>query len=89
MLRLWRGSRPLVALTRGYAVLPVNDAAVSRAEQSVSTERIDRKCQEYAYVNSIPKEAFDRTMRFLMDRGISQTKALRTISYNVLVSKTL
>lgn len=37
------------------------------------------------YVGQLSMEAVDRTVRFLRDRGLSQTQALRTISLQVTV----
>jgi hypothetical protein len=90
MLRLWRGCRPLAA--RSFSTLPVEaagDTAVDLLERAVYSERIDRKCHDYASLDAISPKSLesrlDRTTNFLMQRGLDQTAAIRAISKHVHV----
>ncbi|OWZ22198.1 putative mitochondrial protein [Phytophthora megakarya] len=88
MLRLWRGSRPLAALARGFSVVPAQptvDAAAKASSQSIYSQRIGPKWQKHGFRDTFPTEGFDRALQFLMGRGISHTKALRAISYHILI----
>ncbi|KAE8899323.1 hypothetical protein PF005_g22420 [Phytophthora fragariae] len=87
MLRLVRRcSQPLRGLYRGFAAVPAPapiGAAEEREKQLVYYDRINRKMPRQAVVS---QEAFDRTTRFLMDRGFSQLQALKALSLHVALA---
>ncbi|ETL81522.1 hypothetical protein, variant 1 [Phytophthora nicotianae] len=79
--------RPLLALSRSFAaapVKPVDDAVAARRQQSIYYARLTRKYP--AQLGSLSMEAVDRTARFLTNRGLNQTQALRAISRHVLIT---
>ncbi|KAL3674321.1 hypothetical protein V7S43_000276 [Phytophthora oleae] len=84
VLQLQRSSAPVLSLARGFAVVsgkPVDDAVAVRRKQSAYYVRITRK-----HPSRLSMEAVDRTARFLTDRGLSQTQALRAISCHVMLT---
>ncbi|KUF82937.1 hypothetical protein AM587_10001172 [Phytophthora nicotianae] len=86
LLRLQCRPRPLLALSRSFAaapVKPVDDAVAARRQQSIYYARLTRKYP--AQLGSLSMEAVDRTARFLTNRGLNQTQALRAISRHVLL----
>ncbi|ETO63310.1 hypothetical protein, variant 1 [Phytophthora nicotianae P1976] len=87
LLRLQCRPRPLLALSRSFAaapVKPVDDAVAARRQQSIYYARLTRKYP--AQLGSLSMEAVDRTARFLTNRGLNQTQALRAISRHVLIT---
>jgi hypothetical protein len=90
MLRLW-GRNPagaLLARSRSFAApTKVEGEAVSPLKgQAVYRERIFRKWHQYEVTTGeLPTEATDQTVAFFMDRGISETKAVRIVSRFVSV----
>ncbi|KAE9330650.1 hypothetical protein PF008_g15679 [Phytophthora fragariae] len=89
-LAVLRSPRPLQTLTRGIAGATAKpedgELTVSaRKQQAVSYARISRRYP--MYVGQLSMEAVDRTARFLRNRGLSQTQALRAISLQVTMCR--
>ncbi|KAK1947096.1 Transcription termination factor MTERF5 [Phytophthora citrophthora] len=84
VLQVQRNSTPALSLARAFAsapVKPVDDVVAVRRKQSAYYVRISRK-----YPSRLSMEAVDRTARYLTDRGLSQTQALRAISSHVMLT---
>ncbi|POM80083.1 Hypothetical protein PHPALM_2124 [Phytophthora palmivora] len=84
MLRVWRGSRPLVALVRGFAAVPTQpavDAVAKRSNQSISSKRIGRKWglhrRQFSYhvmIVSLSSELMGSKIDWLSNLGLSHDK---------------
>ncbi|KAG6615142.1 Mitochondrial transcription termination factor, mTERF [Phytophthora cinnamomi] len=82
--RQLRSPRPLQTLARSFTASPGKTEDGGRAErrlQAISYARISRKYP--IHVGQLSMAAVDRTTRFLMDRGLSQTQALRVVALHV------
>ncbi|KAF4034157.1 mTERF [Phytophthora infestans] len=83
---LWpqRCRRPFARSFAAAPVKPVDDAAAARRQHSIYYARFTRKFP--AQLGPLSMEAVDRTTRFLANRGLDQTRALRAISRHIMIT---